>query len=149
MQTVLHRSAFHACTKDAMRLSAENLVRIASAWHSASEPGHECRHDARLELRGSVAISIITDGQPGPAFGARVYDISAGGVGLLVHQPLSKTDPIMLCLPLEDEAPVNMICTVRHVRKVSEHLYRIGTSFLQLADAVPSSPVPRAMAAAR
>ena len=115
-----------------MRLSADHIVRIAGAWHNASDDdtSTDCRREPRLQSRGTAQVELLYGDHAAPAFGVRIYDVSAGGVGLVMHQPVRKGDRLCVTLPVyEGEDPVRIICVVRYVRMTGERLYRVGAGF--------------------
>ena len=133
-----------------MRISADHVVRLAGNWTSEAGSGAELRSEPRLAARGTATVAVLHGDSTAPEFGARIYDISAGGVGIIMHQPVCKGERLCVTLPSQDDThSVRIICTVRYVRMTGDRMYRVGAGFVCVAlDELPSQPQSFCAAAA-
>lgn len=115
-----------------MQLSAETFLQIVKSLRSdtVGNGGREQRKMPRVGVRGRS--TILMPGKTGQRpHTVNVRDISAGGIGLLMTEPLlSVGEEFVLVLPSTgQQGKRQMLCVVARFNKLSANLYTVGASF--------------------
>ena len=126
-----------------IELTADQLGQLSAVLRIAGKSGvpSERRRTPRLDVRASVAISLVTDGDSGPTIAMRIRDLSPRGAALLNTQPLPVGQQFVLTLQRAEGPPVRILCTVIHCRAGKGRLHTIGAEF---TCALSGMPIPRA-----
>jgi hypothetical protein len=126
----------------AIELTADQL-RALSAKLRAVTPRREHserRRAPRLDLRATVSVALVDDGESGPIVSMRIRDLSHRGVCLVHSEPLQHGKQFVLSLQRGDGAPVQILCTVMNCR-ATKNFFTIGAEFT-----CALSPLPEAIA---
>jgi hypothetical protein len=126
-----------------IELTADQLGQLSAVLRLAGSHAapSERRRTPRLDVRGSVAISLVNDGDSGPTIAVRLRDLSPRGVALLHTQPLAPGQQFVLTLQRDQGPPVQILCTAVHSRAGKGRLHTIGAEF---TCALSELPIPRA-----
>jgi hypothetical protein len=128
----------------AIELTADQLgtlsamLRIAGTRKAPSER----RRTPRLDVRASVSVALVEDGESGPAIAMRVRDISPRGVALLYTQAMRVGQQLVLTLQRADGPPVQILCTVVHCHPGKGRLHTLGAEFTCALSELPAPLVP-------
>jgi hypothetical protein len=115
----------------AIELSADQLGQLSAVLRlagSRSVPS-ERRRTPRLDVRASVSVAMVNDGDSGPAVPMRIRDLSPRGVALLHTEPMNPGQQFVLTLQRSDGPPVQILCTAVHSRPGKGRLHTIGAEF--------------------
>ena len=127
-----------------MQLSADQLASFSAALKvSDHQPKpSERRRTQRLDVRATVAVTLINEGQRGESLMPRLRDLSPRGIALLHTAPLQQGQQFVVTLPRDDGPSVMILCTVMHSRPGQGTLHTIGAEFTCALNNQPASNGP-------
>jgi len=127
----------------AIELTAEQLGQLSAVLRLAGsrDVPSERRRTQRLDVRASVSIAMVNEGQSGPSIAMRLRDLSPRGIALLHTEPMKTGQQFILNLQRGDGPPVQILCTSIHSRPGKGRLHTIGAEF---TCAISDLFVPRA-----
>jgi hypothetical protein len=130
-----------------IELSADQLGQLSAVLRLAGSRTvpSERRRTQRLDVRASVSIAMVNDGESGPPIAMRIRDLSPRGVALLHTEPMQPGQQFILTLQRGDGPPVEILCTVVHSLAGKGRLHTIGAEF---TCAISNLSVPREPSAA-
>jgi len=114
-----------------MKLSAEQFADLAASFapDDRARANRERRRAPRLELSASLAVRVLKDDRLGRAVTAQVADFSSRGLAIFYPARLEPGGRFVVQLARQSGGVAVMLCTVMHVRRVSDELFRIGAEF--------------------
>jgi hypothetical protein len=127
-----------------IELTADQLGSVSSklrAIGARREPA-ERRRTPRLDVRATVSVAMVEDGDSGPAITMRIRDLSPCGVSLLHPQAMPFGQQFVLTLQRADGPPVQILCTVMNCRSGRTKLFTIGAEFTCALSPLPMPVTP-------
>ncbi|HWE03659.1 MAG TPA: PilZ domain-containing protein [Tepidisphaeraceae bacterium] len=114
-----------------MELFAETLH---STMASIKPDVGERRQHQRLPFRFKVKIIPYENQICSDPISVWTRDISAGGIGLIVHKPMRDGSRFIIKLPRHHDTPVLFLCTVRNCARLAANVYGVGATFAEVAE---------------
>ena len=126
-----------------IELSADQLGQLSALLRLAGSRAvpSERRRTPRMDVRASVAIALVVDGDSGPTIAVRIRDLSPRGVAVLHTAPMPVGQQFVLTMQRQEGPPVQILCTAVHSRPGKGRLHTIGAEF---TCALSELPIPRA-----
>ena len=112
-----------------MHLSAAVFEDILAYVRSESRGGKESRSMPRIGLTATVDVQLLTDSSR--AIRARVRDICADGMGMIMNRPLAQSERFLVTLPRVGGPALMLVCEARHCEKVADGIFSIGVHFVE------------------
>ena len=110
-----------------------HLLQHVADWLPASNPD-ERRRSPRQRQAAWVQVTLCGRDAPpqGILLSATVWNISAGGAGIVLPQELRRDDCLILHLPHPEAGQTNILCRIAHCRSKAGGLFLIGLEFQRL-----------------
>ena len=113
-----------------MKLSAEQFKELSASFGAAvTADDHERRRTARIELQARVSVTPIVGQRRGASKDVTVCDFSPRGMSFLNDAAMNHDDQFVAHIPRRGGGTVDLLCTVLHVRTITEKQHRIGVEF--------------------
>jgi hypothetical protein len=117
-----------------MFLGAEQYQNIVSQLRSERAPRRslERRNSPRVGLRVPVQVIPCRTGTRAIVQSAWLRDLSAGGVGLIFHQPLEIGSYLVVCFPRKNGPPLDVLFVVSRCVRLNTSHFSIGARFQRI-----------------
>jgi hypothetical protein len=115
----------------AIELTADQLGQMTAVLRLSGnrQVVSERRRTPRLDVKSSVSVAMVNDGESGPAMAMRIRDLSPRGVALLHTEAMKNGQQFVLTLQRSEGEPVKILCTAVHSRAGKGRLHTIGAEF--------------------
>jgi hypothetical protein len=117
-----------------MQLSAQDYAEIVATLQAAEADGSDKRRFTRMQVRGRIVVTPITDGHAGTSYTALTRDISFQGAGIMQTIPVQLGQNVLLYLPRRGRPILCVLSKVVHVRPLADGLVAVGCEFLAPAE---------------
>ena len=126
-----------------MELSAEQFAEIVEHLNGTppSAGTIEQRRAARVDRETTLTIVPVAGGSAGVEAVVMVKNLSSRGLGFLRDQRMKSGSQFVVRLARESGPPVELLCTVVHVKQAGAGMWSHGAEFTCLAGAAEVAPV--------
>ena len=120
-----------------MELSAEQFAEIVNHLNGTppAEGTVEQRRAARVERETPITIAPVVDGSARTGAVVMVKNLSSRGLAFVRDAQMKSGSQFVVRLARESGPPVELLCTVVHVKEVGTGLWSHGAEFTCLAGA--------------
>ena len=109
-----------------MQLTAELFEELLSCVRADRKAAKDTRQTPRIELAATLVMQRLNVGQTN----ARVRDISANGICLVVPRPIPLRERIVVQLPRTRGTPLTLILETIRCEEVADGIYYLETQVL-------------------
>lgn len=111
------------------QLPSQDLARIVSELRRADSRFNDRRRTARMEVRGTLEVMLLSPGRIGQNLQMMARDISFEGLGVASTVQLEAKSLFVAGLPRSETDTMYALCEVMHCSRMAEGLYVLGCQF--------------------
>ena len=111
------------------QLPSQDLARIVSELRRADSRFNDRRRTARMEVRGTLEVLLLSTGRIGQNLQMMARDISFEGIGVASTVQLEPRSLFVAGLPRSETDTLYSLCEVMHCSRMAEGLYVLGCQF--------------------
>lgn len=132
-------SQSHSVPSSAVELSDRKLQKVIDALSLPVVDAESDRLVRRVRIQAAVKFQPFLHGRKGRARSAKIHDISAEGVAVILNRPAPIGMQFKLLVPRRFRRSIEVLCTVRHCRADGERFIigaEYGVSWLETVGAL-------------